>query len=115
MKAITVNKVIDTDLTVDGAKTGAQFSLDGASSLAVVTTASAASTPTGTTIQLSVSADGTNWISLGTAVAVSANGSYAIASADCATGCSYKFGRILYARSGGSYIANTRVLVKGDL
>lgn len=114
MIAIITNTIVDADLLVDGAKTGATFNLDSARSLAVVTTASSASTPGGTTIQLSVSMDGVNWVALGSAVSVSANASYAITAADCVTACSYKYGRIGYARASGSYVANTRVLIKGD-
>lgn len=114
MLSTLVNKVIDTAVTVDGAKTGATFSLDNAKYFSVVTVASGSSTPTGTTIQVSVSNDGTNWVALGSAVSVTGNGSFAIASADCSAALSYSYARIGYARSGGSYVANTRICLKGD-
>lgn len=115
MIAVLSNGIVDAALTVDGAKTGATFQLGSARALSVVTTASAASSPTGTTIQVSVSNDGTNWVALGTAVSVTANGSFAITAADCVVACSYKLGRIGYARLSGSYIANTVICVKGDV
>lgn len=112
--AVLINEIIDAGLTVDGAKTGATFPLSWAQSLAVVVTASSSSTPSGTTIQLSVSCDGVNWVSLGTAVSVTGDGSFAIAAADCVRACDFYYGRILYARSGGSYVANTRIMTKGE-
>jgi len=110
MKFNLVEKLVDPALTVDGAKSGAWVDVSGCDSIAFVTVASASATPVGTTLQLQGSLDKTNVIAVGSTTSVTGNGAFAVG----ADRPLYKWYRVSYARSSGSYVANTYVLAKGD-
>jgi hypothetical protein len=107
-------RLIDTvyaNVTVDGAKQTAAVECPEAETLCYQVLASAASSPSGTTIQIQGSLDGTNWTALGSAVSVTGNGVFA----STETTCAYRYYRLAYARSSGSYVATTRILAKGEV
>lgn len=101
---------IYANVTIDGAKTTETIDVAEGSSIAFVTTASSSSSPTGTSIQLQGSLDGTNFFAIGSAVDVTTDASYTVS----ATGLAYRYYRLSYAWSSGSYVATTSVLVKGE-
>ena len=110
---ILSNEAVDSALTIDSAKNGTAVEVNAKGApqtVAFVVTASAASSPTGTTIQLAASLDNTNWILLGSTVSVTGNGSFTVSD----DRPKYKYYRIAYARSSGSYVANTQACVKGN-
>lgn len=82
----------------------------GGETVAFVMTASAASSPNTANITLEGSIDGTNAFSVGSAVNVTANGSYAVGSDQPI----YKLYRVSYAIASGSYTSTLKCLVKGD-
>lgn len=97
-------------LTIDSAKTSASQDAGEASHIAYSVVASSASSPTGTAIQLQGSLDDTNFFDIGSAVNVTADGAYSVASSALA----YRYYRLSYSRSSGSYIATTSILLKGE-
>jgi len=99
-------------VTIDSAKNTIVFECPQAIYICFSVVASAASTPTGTTIQAQGSLDGVNFHVLDTAVTVTGNGNFAVH----LTGINvaFKYYRLAYARSGGSYVATTKVLFKGQ-
>lgn len=103
----------EANQTVDGAKNSASYDVAGigGDSIAFVVTASSSSSPTGTTVQLQGSLDDTNWVNVGSAVSVTGDGSFSV-SQDRPP---YRYYRVALAHSSGSYVATTKVLVKGDL
>ncbi len=80
-------------------------------SVAYVVVASASSSPVGTTIIIQGSIDGTSYAALTTAVTVTGDGVF---TAYLTPGqCSYKYYRLAYARTSGSYVATTSTYTKG--
>lgn len=73
--------------------------------------ASAASSPGSATIQLFGSLDGTNFVAVGSTVAISGNGVFALSDDNPA----FRYYRVTYVIASGSYTSTLRVLVKGDL
>lgn len=100
--ALTVNAALNTDATY--APNGEKVSY--------MVVASGASSPTGTTIAIQGSLDGTNFATLTSAISVTGNGTFLVENS--AAHCSYIYYRLTYARSSGSYVATTTVCVKGS-
>lgn len=104
------NEIVDSALTVDGAKTGAGVDCSLASSVLFVTVATSASSPVGTTLQLQGSRDNVNFENIGSATSVTGNGTFSVSIAVPL----HVYYRVTYARSSGSYVANTYVVLKGQ-
>lgn len=96
-------------LTVDGAKQSTAIDASAARVVTYVVVASSASTPSGTDIQVQGSLDNSNWFDLGSSDTVSGNGVFSVSIVDAA----YKFYRLSYTHSSGSYVATTSVIAKG--
>lgn len=99
-------------VTINSAQQTESFLCPSAIYIAFSVVASSASSPVGTTIQIQGSLDNTNFHNLDTAVSVTGNGNFAC----YLTGvnAAFKYYRLSYARSSGSYIATTKVLMKGE-
>lgn len=97
-------------VTIDAAKATAAITVGKGRTIAFQVVASSASTPTGTTLQIQGSLDGTNWFNDGSAVSVTGDGALGI-SKDTLPWLYY---RLSYTRSSGSYVATTRYVIKGD-
>lgn len=95
--------------TVDSNEQSAVIDAPSAWTVAYVTVASSASSPVGTAIQIQGSIDNANWVNLGSAVNVTGNGVFGVSIADAG----YRYYRLSYTRSSGSYVATTSVLAKG--
>lgn len=108
--AILVNTA-QAAVTVDSAKTGTAVYLPGASQIAFVVVASAASSPVGTTFIVHGSPDGTSYVPLTTAVTVTGDGNFSVEVPAHQT--VYVYYRLAYARTSGSYVATTTVIAKG--
>jgi hypothetical protein len=100
------------NLTIDSAKQTAAVFSPKAEHIAYVVVASSASSPTGTTLQIQGSIDGDNWANLNSTVSVTGNGTFTINLSQA--NASYSYYRLSYARTGGSYVASTTVLAKGE-
>lgn len=70
-----------------------------------------ASSPTGASVQLQKSNDGTNWANDGSAVSVTATGQYWLEKVD-PTALNY---RVAYAITGGSMSSTTTIVVQGHI
>ncbi len=99
-------------VTIDSAKQTASINCSHAEHVAYVVVATSSSSPVGTTLQIQGSLDDVNFVNLNGTVSVTGNGAFTITLTPANT--SYKFYRLSYARSSGSYIATTSVLAKGD-
>lgn len=111
MKSIQYNDV-NPSVTVDSAKSGAAVDVGGMGPLtiAVQLVLTDAATPGSITATLQGSLDGVTYFNVGSAVALTANGTVGLA----ATSVEYKFYRVTYARTSGSIVAAARFLVYGD-
>jgi hypothetical protein len=106
-----LDNVLYQDNTIDSAKQTAAVYAPLAEHIAYVVVASSASSPIGTTLQIQGSLDGENWVNLGNTVTVTGNGTFTISLS--AANASYIWYRLYYARTGGSYVASTRLVTKG--
>lgn len=98
--------------TIDSAKVTSTITCPQAEHVAYVVIASASSSPTGTTLQIQGSLDGTNFVNLNSTVSVTGNGNFTINLS--AANSSYIHYRLSYARSSGSYVATTTCVAKGS-
>jgi hypothetical protein len=76
------------------------------------TVASAASSPTGTTLQIQVSLSGSTWVDVGTATSVTGNGNFTVFLSQAQS--SFMWYRLKYTRASGSYVATTQAVFKGE-
>lgn len=104
-----IEKTYDA-LTVDEAAQTEAINVDKGHYLVYVVVVTDESSATGTTIQLQASLDGVNFVDHGSAVTVDGNGTFAVTK----NNLPYKFYRLAYTHSSGSYVATTSVLVKGE-
>lgn len=109
MQVLIVKKY--DNVTIDSAKATEAVYAPQAEHIAFVVTASSASSPVGTTIQIMGSIDGTNFAALNGTVNITGNGVFTINVS--AANASYLYYKLAYARSSGSYVASTSILVKG--
>jgi hypothetical protein len=111
MQQSLIEKTLDA-LTIDSAKTTDTLECPQAATICFVTVASAASSPVGTTIQAQGSLDGTNFKALDSAVSVTGNGTFGVN----LTGinAAFRYYRLAYAWTSGSYVATTSILFKGE-
>jgi hypothetical protein len=106
-------RLIETQIesaVVNAARNSTATDIGAGETVAFVCTASASSSPVGTTITLQGSLDNTNFVNIGSAVSVTGDGSFAVSEANPC----YRYYRVAYARSSGSYTSTLRILVKGD-
>ena len=98
--------------SITGARNSASVDVAGVGgdSVAFVVVASAASTPGSATITLQGSLDDTNFVAISSAVSVTGNGTFSVA----ADRPLYRYYRVAYAITSGSYTSTLKVLVKGD-
>ena len=111
MKQNLIQKTL-TAVTINAATTTASFDCSQADTICFVVVASAASSPVGTTIQAQGSLDGTNFKALDSAVSVTGNGTFAVHLNGA--NAAFRYYRLAYAWTSGSYLATTSVLFKGE-
>lgn len=97
------------NLTIDSAKNTVSIDSAGGDTLTYMVVASAASSPTGTNIQIQGSLNNVDWSNIGSATSVTGNGTFF----QSASALAFRYYRLSYTRSGGSYVATTSVLLKG--
>ena len=100
-------------VTIDAAKTTESINCPEATTIAYSVVVSSASTPVGTTIQIQGSLNDVNFHALDTAVTIS-GGTISATVHLSGTDCAFKYYRLSYGWTSGSYIATTHVLLKGE-
>lgn len=112
MLKVLRNNAIEVPRTVNAAVNSAIIDLSGTGcdSMTIVLVISGSSSPTGCTAQLAGSLDGTTFIPIGTATAIAGNGALSFTQ-DRPPYVKYQ---IQYARSGGSFVSTSTVVLKGD-
>lgn len=103
-----VEKTYDP-LTVNAALNTESLDSVQADTITYQVVASAASAPTGTAIQIQGSLNSVDWLNLGTSTSVTGNGVFF----SSISGLAFRYYRLSYTRSSGSYVATTSVLLKG--
>jgi hypothetical protein len=101
MKVVEIDKVVETGVSISGAYSSPAINVAsvGGDSVAFMITASAASTPGGSSAYLYGSIDGTNYTLAATGISVPTNGSYALTLVDPPM----KWYRVTYAIASGFY------------
>ena len=112
MQIKILNQETYATTTINSATNTAAVYAPSAEHVCYVVVASSASAPVGTTIQIQGSLDGTNYVALGSAISITGNGNFT--ANITAPNSSYIYYRLAYARTSGSYVANTTVVTKGD-
>jgi len=107
--AIVVNKLYDSVSISSATNTAAIYSPE-AEHVSYTVTVSAASSPNTATIAIQGSIDGTNFATITSTVAVSADVTYTVALTHAQ--CSYMYYRLVYAIVSGSYTASTQAIFK---
>lgn len=110
MKFRLIEKQVETKSITTAVKSPS-IDVTGGDSLAFVMVATSASTPGTSSIQLEGSLDNTSFVTIGSAVTVSANGVFSLT----LDRPPLRYYRIAYAIASGSYTSTLSVLVKGDL
>lgn len=107
----TVNKALEAPRTVSAGVNSAALQLPaGSDSLTIVLVISAASSPSGCSAQLAGSLDNSTYVPIGSATAISANGTVPFTQ----DRPPYLYYRIQYACTSGTFVSTSVVVVKGD-
>lgn len=111
MLRVEQNAPLEAPRTVTAAANSAAIDVSkGGDSLTIVLVISAIATPSGCSAQLAGSLDGSTWIPIGSATAISANGAVPFTQ-DRPPYVKY---RIQYACSSGSFVSTSTCVLKGD-